>query len=163
MIFKSKAYRPRHKPGRMNNTEFEYSKHLELLKKEGKILDYSFECTKIKIGDDCWYTPDFRVLQFDPHANNPVYVIEKGESEWKNLEDCKGKEFVKVKVTDSYFIEFHEVKGTTRKRQSKGTVAKPFIEDDAMVKIKAAAELHPYKFILTWKGLNGQWEKREIN
>lgn len=25
---------------------------------------------------------------------------------------------------------------------------KPFIEDDAMVKIKAAAELHPYKFIL---------------
>jgi len=39
---------------------------------------------------------------------------------------------------------------------------KPYIEDDALVKIKAAAEMHPYKFIIVWKGKNG-WEKREIN
>lgn len=135
MRFKTKAYRPRHKPGRMNNTEFEYSKHLELLKQKGEILEYSFECTKLKLGDDCWYTPDFRV------------VVEE------QMDDCG----------TSQIIQFHEVKGTTRKKQSKGIVAKPFVEDDAMVKIKAAAELHPFKFILTWKGLNGQWEQREIN
>ncbi len=135
MRFKTKAYRPRHKPGRMNNTEFEYAKHLELLKQKGEILEYSFECTKLKIGDDCWYIPDFRVIK----AN--LYCGEQLEAS----------------------IEFHEVKGTSRKKQSKGIVAKPFIEDDAMVKIKAAAELHPFKFILTWKGLNGQWEYREIN
>lgn len=143
MRFKTKAYRPRHKPGRMNNTEFEYSKHLELLKQAGEIVDYSFECTKIKIGDDCWYTPDFRVLRRVPLPKdlpNGTY--------WCECIDI---------------IEFHEVKGTTKKKQSKGVVAKPFIEDDAMVKIKAAAELHPFKFILTWKGLNGQWEQREIN
>ncbi len=137
MRFKTKAYRPRHKPGRMNNTEFEYSKNLELLKKNGTILDYSFECTKIKIGDDCWYTPDFRVI--------------------------RNAEYPQMSSESVHLIEFHEVKGTTKKRQSKGVVAKPFIEDDAMVKIKAAAELHPFKFILTWKDLNGQWEYREIN
>ncbi len=143
MKFKTKSYRPRHKPGRMNNTELEYSKRLELLKQQGEILDYSFECTRIKIGDDCWYTPDFRVLRMYREALHDVEII-----------------------------EFHEVKGTTRKKRTStledGTkfydkVAKPFIEDDALVKIKAAAELHPFKFILVWKGLNGDWEKREIN
>jgi hypothetical protein len=40
-------------------------------------------------------------------------------------------------------IEFHEVKG--------------FVRDDAMVKLKVAAETHPYRFVMI-KRLKGQWE-----
>ena len=62
-------------------------------------------------------------------------------------------------------VEFHEVKGTTRKKKiitlEDGTKffekkPKPYIEDDALVKIKTAAEQHPYKFILVWKGEGGE-------
>lgn len=127
----------------MNGTEKDYGAYLELLKKSGEILDYSFECETLKIGQDCRYTPDFRVIRQvcsdDPTV--PMY------SE----------------------IEFHEVKGTVRKKRTNqieslpALQTKPFIEDDALVKIKAAAVLHPYKFIIVWKGIGGQWEKREIN
>lgn len=165
MKFKTRAYRPRHKPGRMNNTEFEYSKHLELLKRIGEIVDYSFECETLKIGDDCRYTPDFRVIK-----SETIYIHELGTG------DHTGFGAVMNPHTTQY-IEFHEVKGTLRKKRTADSIlshnshesktsqniTKPFIEDDALVKIKAASELHPYKFILVWKGLNGQWERREIN
>jgi hypothetical protein len=108
----------------MNRTEAAYSNHLALLKAAGEILDFSFEPEKLKIGPNCHYTPDFRVLIPEP----------SGEPS----------------------IQFHEVKGTISKTN------KPFIEDDALVKIKAAAELHPYKFIIVWFN-KGTWERREIN
>lgn len=44
-------------------------------------------------------------------------------------------------------VEFHEVKG--------------FWEDDARVKIKVAADQHPYTFVgVLWKG--GLWQKEEF-
>lgn len=139
MKFKARAYRSRHKAGEQNNTEKSYASHLELLKKTGEILDYSFECETLKLGKDCRYTPDFRVLR------RPISLL--------NDELNEGLEF----------IEFHEVKGTTKVKLKGLQYSKPYIEDDALVKIKTAAELHPYKFILVWKGLNGNWERREIN
>jgi hypothetical protein len=50
-------------------------------------------------------------------------------------------------VLRDYTVEFHEVKG--------------FMRDDAMVKIKVAAELHPYKFVLV-RCTKGQWSTEEI-
>lgn len=44
-------------------------------------------------------------------------------------------------------LEFHEVKG--------------FWRDDARVKIKVAAEMHPYRFLAVKKTKNG-WEHEEI-
>ena len=41
-------------------------------------------------------------------------------------------------------VEFHEVKG--------------FVRDDAMVKIKVAAEQHPYKFVMVRRVKGGRWE-----
>jgi hypothetical protein len=118
--------RPHQKKGVMNRTEEAYSLHLELLKKAGQILDWRYEPETLKIGPDCRYTPDFRVISKDLNypENSPI-------------------------------IEFHEVKGTTK--------GKPYIEDDALVKIKVASELHPYKFIIVWRGLGGRWMTREIN
>lgn len=117
-----------HHPGEMNKTELAYSQYLELLKKAGEIESWAYEVETLKIGKDCRYTPDFRVLKV-------AYGFQ--------------------------FIEFHEVKGTIRKKNVDAT--KPYIEDDALVKIKAAAEMHPYKFIIVWRGKEGIWEKREIN
>lgn len=45
-------------------------------------------------------------------------------------------------------LEIHEVKGTSR--------GKPWVEDDAAVKIKVAASLFPVVFKMTWK-VGGEW------
>lgn len=128
----SRAYYPR---GIMNKTESDYVCHLKLLQLSKEIDSFQYEPETLKIGSDCRYTPDFRVLRRDSNA----IVTDK---EWDY-------------GIRSYFIEFHEVKGT-----SKG---KPYIEDDALVKIKAAATIHPmYKFVIVWK-YQGQWMSREIN
>ena len=141
MRFKVRAYRSIHKQGEMNNVERDYAAHLELLKKAGEILDYCFECETLKLGKDCRYTPDFRVL--------------RPENEFSEALD-------EYQLTRAPFVEFHEVKGTKRKKNSLQTSA--FVEDDALVKIKTAATIHHmYKFIMVWKGLNGQWERKEIN
>mgnify|MGYP001559345674 CR=1 FL=1 len=141
MKFKTRAYRPLHKPGTMNKTELEYSRHLDEMKRVGLILDWKFEVETLKLGPDCRYTPDFRVLRQE-----------------KNLIASYGTE-----GEQQVIIEFHEVKGT-RKVKLKGLqYTRPFVEDDALVKVKSAAEQHPFKFIIVWKGLNGKWETREIN
>ena len=138
----ARTYRSAHRKGKMNKTEAMYALHLESQKKEGEIADWEFEVETLKLGDDCRYTPDFRVIKNrcpeDP--TKPTY--------------CE--------------IEFHEVKGTLRRKRYSGDlfdiVVKPFVEDDALVKIKCAAEIHCiYKFILVWKGLYGEWIQREIN
>lgn len=109
--------------GQKNKTEQSYSQYLDTLQKAGLIESYAYEVETLKLGDDCRYTPDFRVFK-------------------------------------NGFIEFHEVKGTKRTKGSLKT--SPYCEDDALVKIKCAAEMHPYKFIIVWKNGN-VWEKKEIN
>ena len=56
-------------------------------------------------------------------------------------------------MTRDLEIEVHEVKGS-----SKG---KPFVEDDAAVKIKVAANLYPFRFIMTWFVKSEGWQVRE--
>jgi hypothetical protein len=46
----------------MNNTEFEYAKHLELRKMAGEIRCYEFEGHKFRLADNTFYTPDFCVV-----------------------------------------------------------------------------------------------------
>ena len=50
-------------------------------------------------------------------------------------------------------MEVHEVKGTSR--------GKPWAEDDAMVKIKVAASIFPFKFLMIWKLKDG-WQQKEF-
>lgn len=82
---------------KMNQTEQAYANHLKMLYLGGHILKFDFEPEKLRLADNTYYTPDFRV------------------------------------VNREGMIEFHEVKG--------------FWRDDARVKIKVAAEMHPYKFV----------------
>ncbi len=82
----------RHVPGVMNQGEARYaSEYLQPMLLGGKILEWKFEPVKLRIGDKCFYSPDFLV------------------------------------ITAKREIEMHEFKGHW--------------EDDARVKIKAAAAL----------------------
>ena len=143
------AHRKRHKRGEMNKTEQEYAQHLENLKNTGQIESYSFECETLKLGKDCRYTPDFRVTRIIP-------TYTPSES---------------LTIAHHLIIEFHEVKGTTKKKKVttiedgskfEQKVSAPYIEDDALVKIKCAAEMHPYKFVIVWKDKD-KWMTKEIN
>lgn len=51
-------------------------------------------------------------------------------------------------------IEFHEVKG----RKGDG----PYIKEDAWVKLKAIAAIHPFVFIVVWPLKGGGWGRREV-
>jgi len=99
------------KSGQMNQTEKKYSDRLELLKRAGEIIWYSFEPANLRLADRCFYKVDFMVMNKD------------------------------------FQMEVHEVKG--------------FWTDDALVKIKVAAELFPFRFIaIQYK--KKEWEVREF-
>lgn len=108
---KPKLYRGQaravHKPGVMNNLETLYAGHLEAKLLRGEIRAYDFEPVKLRLADNTFYAPDFRVVRND------------------------------------YAIEYHEVKGHW--------------EDDARVKIKVAASLHPYIFRAFTAPSPGTW------
>lgn len=86
-----------HKTGEMNQYERAYAAVLEKRKLAGEIQEYHFERYKLRLGQACYYTPDFAVVRADG------------------------------------VLEFHEVKG--------------FWEEDARVKIKAAADQYPHVFV----------------
>lgn len=82
----------RMKAGRMNNTEFAYSKVLELSKASGRVLWYSFEGITLRLADRTTYTPDF------------IVMLENGEIEVHEIkgfwtDDAK----VKIKVAAEKF------------------------------------------------------------
>lgn len=99
------------KQGQMNQTEKRYAERLDALLQAGEILWWLFEPMKLHLGERCYYSVDFLVLN--------------SASE----------------------LEAHEVKGG-------------FIMDDAMVKIKTAAEKFPFKFIMA-KWVKSKWEFKE--
>lgn len=60
-----------------------------------------------------------------------------------------------VVMTKDGLLECHETKGT-----SKG---KPFVMDDAAVKVKVAAEKFPFKFRIVWWVRNEGWKSKEFD
>lgn len=101
----------RMKEGEMNKTEAAYANYLELQKRIGEVVWYSFEPMNLRIASKCFYKIDFLVMK------------KSGQ------------------------LECHEVKG--------------FWTDDALVKIKAAAEKFPFRFISVMLK-EGNWEVREF-
>jgi len=102
------------KQGQRNKTEARYEQHLELLKRIGEVVWYRFEGVKLRIGDNCFLTPDFAVM------------------------DAEG------------VMEMHDVKG-----------AKSIFSDDARAKMKAAAEMYPFRFKAVYPGKMG-WEVEDF-
>lgn len=63
------------KRGKMNKTEAEFALRLEAMKRNGEIVSFAYEAVKIKIGDGCWYVPDFFVVRKD---KKPLFIEIKG-------------------------------------------------------------------------------------
>ncbi len=58
----------------MNQSEREFSMLLEMKKHKGEIVNWQFESVKIRIGEGCWYIPDF----FVPRLSRPLFIEVKG-------------------------------------------------------------------------------------
>jgi len=70
-------------------------------------------------------------------------------------QDCRFTPDFSVWMADGS-VQFHEVKG----RRKNGKV---YYEDDARVKIAAAAKQYPmFKFFMVWPGERGEWESKEF-
>lgn len=67
------------KPSRQNKTELAYGLILEAQKRRGDILGYRFEAIKLRLADQCWYTPDFFVERIDAL---PLFIEIKGRHIW---------------------------------------------------------------------------------
>lgn len=116
----------RRKAGEMNKTETEYDTYLGLLLRGGMIDGYKFEGIKLKLADNCFFTPDFLVMAKDG------------------------------------VLELHDTKGTTKKLRASGEKeAAPWIEEDAKIKLKLAAELFPFRVFAVFKTKEG-WQKMEF-
>jgi hypothetical protein len=59
----------------MNKTESEYALILEARARRDEIKQSKFEEVKIRIGDGCWYVPDFFV---ERHDQKPLFIEIKG-------------------------------------------------------------------------------------
>ncbi len=70
-------------------------------------------------------------------------------------DDCRFTADFAVMLADGT-IELHDTKSLWSKK------AKPHIEDDALVKLRTAAEMYPFKIRAVWKATNGEWDSKEF-
>jgi hypothetical protein len=84
-------------------------------------------------------------------------------------------EGIKLKLADNTFftpdflvfaadgvVELHDTKGTTSKKRADGSKEKaPFIEEDAKIKLKIAAERFPFRVFAVFKTPDG-WQKQQF-
>lgn len=87
----------RHRQGEMNKTELAYAEHLDLLKGAGELYAWFFESLKLRLGERCWYTPDFLVI---PCSGEERYELHEVKGWWED--DAR----VKVKACASLYHWF---------------------------------------------------------
>ena len=73
--------------GEMNRTEAAYAQRLELLKRQGAILDWKFHPMNMRLAKNTFYEVDFMVLNKDMvieiHETKGEYTSEKGQMKIK--------------------------------------------------------------------------------
>lgn len=66
-----------------------------------------------------------------------------------------------VVFASDWVIELHDTKGTTTKTLKDGAKVKgPWVEGDALVKLKVVAELFPFRVFSVYK-VGNTWEKKQ--
>jgi hypothetical protein len=63
--FRIRSKRPQKSPGEMNRTETAYANILKMRQMAGEILHYDYEPERLKLADNTYYVPDFRVVMAD--------------------------------------------------------------------------------------------------
>lgn len=95
----------RRKPGCMNRTEAAYAEYLEQGRRDGLILWYAFDAVKFRLGEKCWYSPDFLVIFMDG-----IVELHEVKGFWRD--DAR----VKIKVAAERFpFVFRAVKKVAKK------------------------------------------------
>lgn len=93
------------KTGTMNKTEEAYERDLRDAQSLGDILWYRFEGLKLRLADNCFYTPDFIVL-----ASDGVLECHEVKGFW--TDDAR----VKIKVAaQAYPFRFKAIKARGKK------------------------------------------------
>lgn len=77
--------------GAMNKTERRYADKLEALKRNGEIIDWYFEAVKFRLANNCYYTPDFMIIDntnvicFEEIKGG--YIMEDSLIKWKTVSE----------------------------------------------------------------------------
>lgn len=93
------------KTGAMNKTEAAYERDLRDAQALGDILWYRFEGLKLRLADNCFYTPDFAVL-----ASDNVIELHEVKGFWRD--DARAK--IKI-AAEQYPFRFKAVKALPKK------------------------------------------------
>lgn len=86
--------------------EADYATHLDMLKSAGEIKWWAYEVISFKIGDGCWYKPDFMVVFADDS-------IEFHET--KGYEREAGRVRLRVAAQQLWMFTFRQIKRITFK------------------------------------------------
>jgi hypothetical protein len=117
--------RARHQAGVMNGPENRYANILEGRKRLGELVDWRFECLKLKLADKTYFTADFFVVRNDGELEL-VDVKGSGPEE----EDAR----VKIKTAAETYPWFHFAIARERTRkQGGGFEIERFAEQGATV------------------------------
>jgi hypothetical protein len=93
------------KVGAMNKTEAAYAEYLRVLQHSGAVLWFKFEGVKLRLADNCFYSPDFAVMFSDG-------ALEMHEVNGHWQDDAR----VKIKVaSELYPFKFVAVKVKAKK------------------------------------------------
>lgn len=60
-------------------------------------------------------------------------------------------------------LECHEVKGSKTVQLKSGKASRPWCEEDAKIKIKVAAEMYPFRFVMAWEDEQGTWHHKDYS
>ena len=82
---------------KMNRTEAAYSAYLLSLLHGGFIRSFDFEPEKFRLGPDCFYTPDFRIVEVDMSIS---FMDTKGTTKKNGKEKpyYRDKSIIKMKL-----------------------------------------------------------------
>lgn len=108
--------RPKQIPGQMNKTEAAYARVLKLRMLAKEILHYDYEPERLRLADNTYYVPDFRVIM----ADGTIEFHEVKACTSSNAFLCEDDARVKFKVA----AETHWMYGWRMVGLRKGNVVK---------------------------------------
>lgn len=97
--------------------------------------------------------------KYSRHLQDRLMV---GEIRWWGYETWKFRLADKTWYTPDFIVVTNDLKIEAHEVKALWNTGKPGWQEDARVKIKAAAEIHPVKFIAVTLTRDGSWEVEEF-
>lgn len=104
-------------PKGMNKTEESYSHRLTELCMAGDVIWFGFEALKVRIGRNCWLTPDFLVMYLDRHLELHDTKGRKGKTYYAEDDAIVKARAVGADFPIPIYFVFRERNGEWAKRE----------------------------------------------